>query len=86
MARMKSAAPARKVIGSALAAAITTVVIWVLNGFVLPDGNTVPVEVAGAITTIVTFLAGYLLPPSPRDQIVGSAAKSEVVPAAGMSS
>lgn len=67
MASMQTAFPARKVIGGTLGAATATIVLYVLNNHVLPDP--VPTEVAGALTTVVTFVVGYFIPPSPRDQI-----------------
>jgi len=45
-----------KVTAAALAAAVTTVIAWLLEtaGLVLPN------QVQGAITTILVFVAGYL--------------------------
>jgi len=45
-----------KVTAAVLAAAVTTVIAWLLTlaGLVLPN------EVQGAITTILVFVAGYL--------------------------
>jgi hypothetical protein len=45
-----------KVIAGTLAAAIVTIIVWIAAA----AGVEVPVEVAGALTVIVTFLAGYL--------------------------
>lgn len=69
MARMITAMPARKVVGGSLAAAIATIVVWVVNSFVLKD-NPLPPHVAGAILTVVTFVVGYYVPPASQDQIV----------------
>ena len=45
-----------KVTAAVLAAAVTTLIAWLLSlaGIVLPN------EVQGAITTILVFVAGYL--------------------------
>lgn len=51
---MSSISP--KVIASSLASAVVCLICW---GASLA-GVEVPVEVAGALTVIVTFLAGYL--------------------------
>jgi hypothetical protein len=67
MVRMQHPAPARKVMGSALAGALTTIVVYVLNTYVLE--TPLPGEVAAAVATVVAFAVGYLLPPSERDQI-----------------
>lgn len=45
-----------KVLASTLAAALVTIIVWVAAA----AGVTVPVEVQGAITTILVFVAGYL--------------------------
>lgn len=67
MVRMEHPAPARKVVGSALAGAVTTIVIYVLNTFIL--AVPLPGEVAAAVATVIAFAVGYLVPPSERDQI-----------------
>lgn len=45
-----------KVIAGTLAAAIVTIIVWIAAA----AGINVPVEVQGAITTILVFVAGYL--------------------------
>jgi putative effector of murein hydrolase LrgA (UPF0299 family) len=45
-----------KVIASTLVAALLTIGLWIASSF----GISVPVEVQGAITTILVFAAGYL--------------------------
>ena len=45
-----------KVIAGTLAAAIVTIIVWAASA----AGVNVPVEVQGAITTILVFVAGYL--------------------------
>ncbi len=67
MVRMERATPARKVMGSALAGALTTIIVYVLNNYVLEAA--LPGEVTAALTTVVAFAVGYLLPPSERDRI-----------------
>lgn len=65
---MQTSTPARKVIGGSVAAALSTILIYLIDAYVFP----VPVEVGGAITTVMTFLVGYYLPPSPADQVVAN--------------
>lgn len=60
---MKSNAPSRKVGVSALAAALTTVILSFLPEDPTPELKT-------AIVTIVTFAIGYLVPPSANDGVV----------------
>jgi hypothetical protein len=45
-----------KVIAATLAAAIVTILVWIATA----AGISVPVEVQGAVTTILVFVAGYL--------------------------
>jgi len=45
-----------KVVAATLAAAVVTILVWVATS----AGVSVPVEVQGAITTIIVFAAGYL--------------------------
>lgn len=69
MARMQTPQPARKVIGSTLAGALTTLVVWFIDGSgIMPDP--IPAPVATALTTILAFLVGYYLPPSATDQVL----------------
>jgi hypothetical protein len=70
MARMQSAMPARKVTAATLAAALATILVWVLNSFVLSTTQQIGPEVAGAITTVLVALAGYFTPPAAQDQVV----------------
>ena len=66
MARMRSATPAQKVTAGAVAGAVTTIVIWVLKAYAHIE---VPGEIAAAITTVLTFVVAYVVPPSPNDQV-----------------
>ncbi|MGE5761081.1 MAG: hypothetical protein ACM37V_12075 [Gemmatimonadota bacterium] len=70
MARMQSAKPARKVTAATLAAALATILVWVLNTFVLSPPQQIGPEVAGSITTVLVALAGYFTPPAAEDQVV----------------
>jgi uncharacterized membrane protein YjjB (DUF3815 family) len=67
--RSSSAAPVRKVAVSGLAGAITTVVIWILNEWVLKD-HQISGQIGAAITTILTVVIGYLIPPGDQEQNV----------------
>lgn len=60
--RTASYLPSRKVGASALAGALSVVVVWVLNTFVLTGTVKITGEVASAITTIFTFVVGYMVP------------------------
>jgi len=68
--KMKAAAPVRKVTAGALGGAIVTVLVWYLNTFVLEPDKQITGQVAAALTTIVTFLIGYFVPPSAKDEVV----------------
>ncbi len=64
--RMETGAPTTKVIGGTLGAAFATLIIWGLT----KAGLSVDEGVKVALTTVVTFAVGYLLPPAPKDNVV----------------
>lgn len=66
--RQKSTRPTNKVVATGLAGAITTIIVWFLNTYVLPEP--MPAEVVAALTTVIAVLVAYLVPPSSEDQIV----------------
>lgn len=59
-----SSAPVQKVVAGALAGALSTIVVFVLDSYVLPVGKQLTGEVAAAITTVFTFAVSYLVPPA----------------------
>jgi hypothetical protein len=59
---LRQYAPYRKVSAGALAGALSIILVWVVNAFVLPESNPLPGEVASAITTVLTFVVGYVVP------------------------
>ena len=66
MAQMQSAAPANKVIWGGVCGAAITIIVWIIESV----ANTkVPSTVALAMSTVLTFLVSYLVPPAQRDQI-----------------
>lgn len=67
MANMQSAKPARKVWVGGVVGAATTIVIWLVESIAK---TTVPGTVAVAISTVLTFVVSYLVPPSAADQVV----------------
>ncbi|HEX4629280.1 MAG TPA: hypothetical protein VH137_10880 [Gemmatimonadales bacterium] len=58
----KSYLPSRKVGAGALAGALSVLVVWIINTFVLTGPTKITGEVASAITTILTFVVGYFIP------------------------
>lgn len=67
MASMQSAKPARKVWVGGLVGATTTIVIYLVESI---GKTTIPGSVAVAISTLLTAIISYLIPPSDADQIV----------------
>ncbi len=65
-----TAAPTRKVLSAAVVGAIVTVVVWVLNHFVLKSSDQIDGTLSSALTTIATFIAGYFTPPGQNESIV----------------
>jgi len=53
--------PTRKVGASGLAGALSIVLVWLVNTFVLTGPTKITGEVASAITTIFAFAVGYLV-------------------------
>jgi len=67
MASMQTLKPARKVWVGSVVGAATTLVIAIIEAI----GNTkVSGTIAVSISTLLTFLISYLVPPSPADQVV----------------
>ncbi len=67
MANMVSAKPARKVWVGGLVGATTTIVIYLIESI----GNTkVPGAVAVAVSTLLTAIISYFVPPAAADQVV----------------
>lgn len=54
--------PTRKVGASALAGALSVVLVWIIHNFVLTGSTQITAEIASALTTILTFLVGYFVP------------------------
>lgn len=54
--------PTRKVGASTIAGAVSVILVWALNGFVLSERTRITPEIAAAITTLMTFAVGYFIP------------------------
>jgi hypothetical protein len=68
--QQNSKLPTKKVFLSTIAGAVSAIVVWVLNAFGLLPGKTqIPAEVASALTTLISFVIGYIVPPSAQDDI-----------------
>jgi hypothetical protein len=64
--RTESGLPIRKVLASGIVGAIVTLIISIAEG----QGYKISPEVAASLVTVLTFLAGYLTPPSGDDRTV----------------
>lgn len=73
--RMKTDAMARKVKWAAAATGLVGAFVWYYNRHVDPD---IPFEISGALTTIVTAIVGYMVPPNPADQVETFVSVSEL--------
>ncbi len=67
---METPMPTRKVGAGGATGALTLIIVWVLNSFVLPPDRQITGEIAAAITTILSFAVSYLVPPAPVDKVV----------------
>jgi len=71
--KQQDALPTRKVTVAGVAGALTTIIVWVVNTWVIVDPTKVITgEIGAAIATVLSFGIGYLVPPSKSDQIVPS--------------
>jgi len=63
--------PTRKVLAGGLAGAISTILVFALNSYVLaPKGSQlITGEVAAALTTVLSFLVSYFVPPSSDESV-----------------
>jgi uncharacterized membrane protein len=73
-------APEKKVTAATLAAAIVTIVIWILRTFADVD---VPAEVAVAISTVVVAIAAYFAPHTHRPDLAAQPSGTPSAPAEG---
>ncbi len=58
--------PTTKVIGGTLGASVATLIIWGLT----QAGLSIDESIKVAITTVITFAVGYMIPPAPGDNVV----------------
>jgi hypothetical protein len=63
-------APVRKVAIGGLSGAIATLLIFILNKFVLGADDQITGEIAGSVTTVITFIVSYLVPPSENESVI----------------
>lgn len=53
--------PYKKVSAGSLAGALSILVVWLMNSYVL-QGDPITGEVASAMTTVLTFFVAYMVP------------------------
>ena len=63
--------PTNKVIAGGLAGAITTIIVFVLNNYVLRPHQLTELDgtVSAAITTFLSFVVSYLIPPGRNETV-----------------
>lgn len=74
--RMTTPNPTRKVVASTVGAALTTILIYVIERY-SGHADPIPQHVTGALQVVVVFAFGYLVPPAARDTIVVSSTGDE---------
>ncbi|HIK45464.1 MAG TPA: hypothetical protein IGR64_11350 [Leptolyngbyaceae cyanobacterium M65_K2018_010] len=64
-------APVRKVTFGAVSGALVTLIVGILNTYV-PFFEAKPIsgEISGALTTVVSFLVSYMVPPDPTETVL----------------
>lgn len=70
MPQMSTSAPARKVTVGAFTGAVSVLIVWILNTYALPADKQITPEIASSITTALSFIVSYLVPPAASDQVV----------------
>lgn len=75
-------APVKKVAAGGIAGAAATILVYVLNSYVLPSAKPIPAEIAAAITTLLSFAVAYLTPPGEGERAIDPDA-AEAVKAKG---
>ena len=67
MASQETGAPTTKVMGGTIGAAVSTLIIWGLSS---AGHLTIDESVKVALTTVITFVCGYMIPPASGDKVV----------------
>lgn len=71
--RTKGNAPVKKVTAGAFGGAIATIVVFVLNTYVITDpGKLLTGEVSAALATVVSFAVAYLISPGANESNIKS--------------
>jgi hypothetical protein len=65
-------APTRKVLAGGFAGAVATIGVWLLNTYVLPPDKPLTAEIATAITTVLSAVISYFVPPAAEDQVAST--------------
>jgi lipopolysaccharide export LptBFGC system permease protein LptF len=56
-------APTRKVAAGGVAGALSAIIVYVLNQYVIPSAKQIPPEMASLLTTVISFITGYWTKP-----------------------
>jgi H+/Cl- antiporter ClcA len=67
--KTNSAVPVRKVAAGGVGGALSTIIIFVLNHYLLKS-DPLDGTISAAITTLVTFAVSYIVPPSATESNV----------------
>jgi hypothetical protein len=67
--KQKSSTPTRKVGVGGLVGAVITVAVFIWNSNQTTPDRKIPADIATALTTVLTFVAAYLVSPSSADDI-----------------
>ena len=70
MASTETGAPTTKVMSGTVGAAAATLVIWGINTWVMVKPQTLDAGTSAALTTVITFISGYYMPPAQKDRVV----------------
>lgn len=69
MTGQANAMPTRKVTSGGAAGAVSVLLVWLYNTYISPE-HPMPSEVASTVTTVLTFLVAYFVPPASSEAVL----------------
>lgn len=68
---MATTTPTNKVVYSGITGALVTLIVIILNTYVLDKDKQIPAELSSAATTVLSFIVGYQVPHGEKETITG---------------
>lgn len=61
--------PTQKVAAGGIAGAVTSILLFAVNTYFPVNGEPLPAEIGAAITTLISFIVSYMVPPAAREAV-----------------